>query len=97
MIGGMMDRFYRIEVPLPNDPLKELNSCVIKRTERNLIIETGFNRTVCLEAMQEGIRALDIDLAVTDTPKSTGSPGKSPSRLSTVTRASNTARGGFPN
>jgi len=66
MIDEVMDRFYRIEVPLPNSPLKELNSYVIKGAERNLIIDTGFNRTVCLEAMQEGIRALDIDLAVTD-------------------------------
>jgi hypothetical protein len=23
MIGGMIDRFYRIEASLPNDPLKE--------------------------------------------------------------------------
>ena len=66
MINEVMDRFYRIEVPLPNSPLKELNSYVIKGADRNLIIDTGFNRTVCFEAMQEGIRALEIDLAVTD-------------------------------
>jgi len=66
MIDEVMDRFYRIEVPLPNSPLKELNSYVIKGAERNLIIDTGFNRPVCFEAMQEGIRALDIDLAATD-------------------------------
>ncbi len=66
MIDEVMDRFYRIEVPLPNSPLKELNSYVIKADDRNLIIDTGFNRTACFEAMQEGIHALDIDLSRTD-------------------------------
>jgi glyoxylase-like metal-dependent hydrolase (beta-lactamase superfamily II) len=66
MIDEVMDRLYRISVPLPNSPLKDLNSYVIKSDERNLIIDTGFNRSVCFEAMQEGISALDIDLSETD-------------------------------
>ncbi len=66
MIDEIMKGFYRIEVPLPNSPLKELNSYVIKADDRNLIIDTGFNRTVCLEAMEAGIKALDIDLSRTD-------------------------------
>jgi glyoxylase-like metal-dependent hydrolase (beta-lactamase superfamily II) len=66
MIEEVRDRLYRIEVPLPNSPLKELNSYVIKADDRNLIIDTGFNRSVCFEAMQEGIRALNIDLSKTD-------------------------------
>lgn len=57
---------YRIEVPLPNSPLKELNSYVIKSPERNLVIDTGFNREVCYEAMQEGLKYLEIDLTRTD-------------------------------
>jgi len=66
MIDEIMKGLYRIEVPLPNSPLKELNSYVIKTDDRNLIIDTGFNRTVCLEAMETGIKALDIDLSRTD-------------------------------
>jgi glyoxylase-like metal-dependent hydrolase (beta-lactamase superfamily II) len=66
MVDEVMDRLYRIEVPLPNSPLKELNSYVFKGDGRNLIIDTGFNRTVCYEAMREGLRALDIDPAKTD-------------------------------
>ncbi len=66
MVDEIRDRLYRIEVPLPNSPLKELNSYVIKADDRNLIIDTGFNRSVCFEAMQKGIAALDIDLAKTD-------------------------------
>ena len=66
MIEEVRDRLYRIEVPLPNSPLKELNSYVIKADDRNLIIDTGFNRSVCFEAMQKGLAALDIDLSRTD-------------------------------
>ena len=66
MIDEVMDRLYRIEVPLPNSPLKELNSYIIKADDRNLIIDTGFNRSVCFEAMQKGLAALNIDLSKTD-------------------------------
>ena len=66
MIDEIMPRLYRIIIPLPNSPLKELNSYIIKADDRNLIIDTGFNRTVCFEAMQEGLRSLDVDLSKTD-------------------------------
>ena len=57
---------FRISVPLPNSPLKDLNSYVIRGEDRNLIIDTGFNRTVCYEAMQAGLAELGIDLNQTD-------------------------------
>ncbi|MCE5210179.1 MAG: MBL fold metallo-hydrolase [Deltaproteobacteria bacterium] len=62
----IMPRLYRIIIPLPNSPLKDLNSYVIKSDDRNLIIDTGFNRSVCFEAMDKGLRDLDIDLTKTD-------------------------------
>jgi glyoxylase-like metal-dependent hydrolase (beta-lactamase superfamily II) len=66
MADEIMKRLYRIVVPLPNSPLKDLNSYVIKGGDRNLIIDTGFNRGVCYEAMQKGLAELDIDLNKTD-------------------------------
>ena len=66
MITQVMDRLYRIEVPLPNSPLKELNPYVIKSDDRNLVIDTGFNRSVCFDAMQKGLGDLGIDLSRTD-------------------------------
>lgn len=66
MFEKIMPNLYRIIIPLPNSPLKDLNSYVIKADNRNLIIDTGFNRNVCFEAMQEGLRDLDIDLTKTD-------------------------------
>lgn len=66
MVDTIMDGLYRIEIPLPNSPLKDLNSFVIKGKDRNLVIDTGFNRTACFEAMEQGLRFLDIDLDRTD-------------------------------
>jgi len=66
MIDEVMKNLYRIVVPLPNSPLKDLNSYVIKDTNRNLIIDTGFNRSVCFDAMQKGLAELDIDPGRTD-------------------------------
>lgn len=66
MYEQILPDLYRIIIPLPNSPLKDLNSYVIKATDRNLIIDTGFNRNVCYEAMEKGLQALDIDLSKTD-------------------------------
>jgi glyoxylase-like metal-dependent hydrolase (beta-lactamase superfamily II) len=57
---------FRVKIPLPKNPLKYLNSYIIKSAERNLIIDTGLNRKACLDAMREGLDRLDIDLNRTD-------------------------------
>jgi glyoxylase-like metal-dependent hydrolase (beta-lactamase superfamily II) len=66
MIEEIRPSLFRVEIPLPNSPLKYLNSYVIRSSERNLIIDTGLNRKECLDAMQAGLRQLDIDLGKTD-------------------------------
>lgn len=57
---------YRLEIPLPDSPLKTLNSYIFLSEERNLIVDTGFNRDECHTAMQEGLQQLQVDLARTD-------------------------------
>jgi len=57
---------YRIEIPLPKNPLKAINSYVIKDAERNLIIDTGWNQEECMEAMQAGLKELGVDIRKTD-------------------------------
>ncbi len=66
MVDEIAQGLYRIVIPLPNSPLKDLNSYVIKGGDRNLIIDTGFNRSVCYEAMQKGLNELELDLTRTD-------------------------------
>jgi len=44
MIEQILPDLYRMEIPLPVNPLKALNSYVIKTANRFLIIDTGMNR-----------------------------------------------------
>lgn len=57
---------YRIPVPLPGNPLKLLNSYVIKGGEKSLIIDTGFKLPECREALIDGLRELHINIEQTD-------------------------------
>ena len=66
MCEEVLPNLFRIEIPLPESPLKYLNSYVIRDPERCLIIDTGLNRAECLEAMQAGLRKIDVDLAKSD-------------------------------
>jgi glyoxylase-like metal-dependent hydrolase (beta-lactamase superfamily II) len=66
MIEEIQPNLFRVEVPLPDSPLKFINSYVIRSSERNLIIDTGLNRKECLDAIQFGLQQLDIDPAKTD-------------------------------
>jgi len=66
MIEEILANFYKIEIPLPGNPLKAINSYVIKSLDRNLIIDTGWNREECMDAMQAGLWELDVNLERTD-------------------------------
>ncbi len=66
MIEEIVEDLYRLEIPLRNSPLKALNSYVVKDSERNLIIDTGWNCGECMKAMQTGLRKLGVDLRKTD-------------------------------
>lgn len=57
---------FKIDVPLPNNPLKSLNCYVVKTPEKNLIIDTGFNMQACYNALKEGLDELDIDIDKSD-------------------------------
>lgn len=57
---------YRIDIPLPNNPLKNLNCYVVKTKEKNLIIDTGFNMPECYKALKEGLDELEVDIDKTD-------------------------------
>ena len=66
MVETILPNLHRIEIPLPENPLKYLNSYVITSPDRNLLIDTGFNRSECFEAMQAGLNELNVNLARTD-------------------------------
>jgi glyoxylase-like metal-dependent hydrolase (beta-lactamase superfamily II) len=66
MVEEILKNLYKIEIPLPKNPLKAINSYVIKNPERNLIIDTGWNQEECMEAMQTGLMELGVDIGKTD-------------------------------
>lgn len=53
------ENVYTFKIVLPNNPLKWLNCYVIKGN-KNLLIDTGFNRPECREALLDGMRELDL-------------------------------------
>ncbi len=66
MYKEVMPNLYQIEIPLPNNPLKALNSYVIRGPERFLMIDTGMNRKECLEVMHLSLKELNVNLENTD-------------------------------
>jgi glyoxylase-like metal-dependent hydrolase (beta-lactamase superfamily II) len=57
---------YKINVPLPDNPLKNLNCYVIKTPAKNLIIDTGFNLPESKQALLEGLVSLEINMDRTE-------------------------------
>lgn len=53
---------YRIPVRLTGNPLKELNSYLIKDENRSLLIDTGFRREECREDLRAGLDELGVCL-----------------------------------
>lgn len=53
---------YKIPVFLPNNPLKILNSYLIRTPEKDLLIDTGFNQPECYASLKEGLEELHVDM-----------------------------------
>jgi glyoxylase-like metal-dependent hydrolase (beta-lactamase superfamily II) len=66
MAKEIFPNLFREEIPLPANPLKAINSYVIKGNGRFLMIDTGMNRPECMEAMEAYLKALQVDLKRTD-------------------------------
>lgn len=66
MIQEVLPNIFRVEVPLPGNPLKATNSYVIKAQNRNLIVDTGMNRDVCRRAICSALTNLSVNLRKTD-------------------------------
>jgi len=66
LVEQILPNLFRIEIPLPNNPLKFLNSYIIKGQDRFLIIDTGMNRQECMRPMLYSLETLGVDLNKTD-------------------------------
>jgi len=66
MVKQIMENIYIIEVPLPDNPLRNLNSYFVKGDCRNLLIDTGFNKLECYEALTAGLEEIGAEMDQTD-------------------------------
>jgi glyoxylase-like metal-dependent hydrolase (beta-lactamase superfamily II) len=55
---AVLDGIYRIPVPLPGNPLKELNGYLLRGRESDLLIDLGFRMPECREALMAGLSEL---------------------------------------
>ena len=66
MIDQIETNLYKLELPLPENPLRSINCYLIKGHERFLLIDTGMNRKECLEEIHGDLSKLSVDLNNTD-------------------------------
>lgn len=66
MIQEIIPNLYSIPVPLPNNPLKELNAYLVKGPDRSLLIDTGFRLPECREALESGLAETGVDRSTLD-------------------------------
>jgi glyoxylase-like metal-dependent hydrolase (beta-lactamase superfamily II) len=70
MINEIMPDIFLLEIPLPGNPLRALNSYLVRGESRNLLVDTGFNWPECREAQIRGMEELgvpweDVDFFIT--------------------------------
>ncbi|OPX84517.1 MAG: hydroxyacylglutathione hydrolase [Pelotomaculum sp. PtaB.Bin104] len=66
MVENILENIFKIEIPLPNNPLQALNSYIIKGKDRTLVIDTGMNREECKTAMLDGLAEIGVSLKKID-------------------------------
>jgi glyoxylase-like metal-dependent hydrolase (beta-lactamase superfamily II) len=62
----ILRNIYRIEVPLPRNPLRLLNSYLIRGEKSSLLIDTGFRQPECREALFSALDELGVDRETLD-------------------------------
>jgi len=66
MIEEILPNLYKIEVPLPRNPLRAINCYTIKDGHKSLIIDTGMNREECMNVLSSGLKELGVELNKAD-------------------------------
>lgn len=66
MIEEIAADLFRLEIPVPRNPLRVVNDYLIRTANRNLLIDTGMNLKECMDAMDRIIAELGLDMEHTD-------------------------------
>ncbi len=59
-------KIYRSEIPLPENPLKALNSYIIRGETKTVIIDTGFNRPESKTVFYANLEEMGVEIAGAD-------------------------------
>lgn len=63
MITEVYKNIYKVELRLPNNPLKSINIYIIKGEDKSLIIDTGFNTEECKNDFFAALENLNIEIS----------------------------------
>lgn len=63
MITEVYKDIYKVELALPNNPLKAINIYIIKGEDKSLIIDTGFNIEECKHDLLAALENLNIEIS----------------------------------
>ena len=66
MIEEVSPRIFKIEIPIPEGPLRATNAYLVTSDDRFLMVDTGMNRKECAERMRSSLDELHVDLNRTD-------------------------------
>ncbi len=58
MVKEVFENIFKIEIPLPKNPLKYINSYVIHSCELTLIVDTGLKNELCRKALSDGLKKI---------------------------------------
>ncbi len=65
-ISEICEDLYRIQIPLQGSSLKTINSYLVKGSDRNLLIDTGYRTEECIKTIESSFAELGAKLEDTD-------------------------------
>lgn len=65
MIEEVLPNLFRIEIPVPQNPLRVVNTYLVKGSGQFLLVDTGMNRDECINEMRLALTKLSVDLSKT--------------------------------
>jgi glyoxylase-like metal-dependent hydrolase (beta-lactamase superfamily II) len=65
-IEEVLPNLFRVEIPLPDNPLAAINSYFVKAERRSLIIDTGMNCGECICALYSALKRVEASLSRTE-------------------------------
>ena len=60
-VEQILENIYKIEVPLPRNPLKSVNDYLIKDEDKSILIDTAMNMQECSKVLIDSLKLLNVD------------------------------------